>query len=179
MEWALIDRVHYDDDTTRDDASQAAQSVLARLPADCHEEFLSMLREACSESARRRLCITQSDQPMLMVDILPLRPGGEGEWPALVVLALFLGFLVFAWGFNDLNRQDNVMQTMAASFLAVVVLLLWFLLASRAPWKWRLGALALALIGSVVAVRFLTITGVDSTFLAVRAAIRQIVLCFS
>lgn len=86
MEWALIDRVHYDDDTTSGDASQAAQSVLARLPADCHEEFLSMLREACSESARRRLCITQSDQPMLMVDILPLRPGGEGEWPALVVL---------------------------------------------------------------------------------------------
>lgn len=82
-------------------------------------------------------------------------------WPALAVLALFFGFLVFTWAFKDLNRQNNVMETMAASALALVLLLVWFLVASRAPWQWRLGALAAVGVSAVVASQFLTITGVS------------------
>lgn len=82
-------------------------------------------------------------------------------WPAVAFLILFGGFLIWVWGFKDQSRQDNVMQSMAATFLVVILLLLWFLLASRAPWKWRVTALALAVLGGFAGSWLLTITGVS------------------
>ncbi len=82
-------------------------------------------------------------------------------WPAAGVLLLFVGFLVWSWGIKDQSRQDSVIQTLGAAFLVLVLLLLWFLLASRAPWKWRVAALAIAIIGGFAAPRLLTVTGVS------------------
>lgn len=82
-------------------------------------------------------------------------------WPAAAVLLLFSGFLVWVYAFKDQSRQDNVMQTIAAAFLTLVLLLLWFLVASRAPWRWRVAALAIAVGGGFAASQLLTITGVS------------------
>lgn len=82
-------------------------------------------------------------------------------WPAAVVLILFGGFLARSWWLVEQTRQYTVMQTIAATFFALVLLLLWFLLASRAPWKWRLTALGLAVLAYVVASQMMTIRGVS------------------
>lgn len=82
-------------------------------------------------------------------------------WPAAVVLILFAGFLLRAWWLLDQTRQDKVMQTMAAVVFALILLLVWFLLASRAPWKWRLTALGLAAVAGLAGSQLMTIRGVS------------------
>ncbi|MCP4202565.1 MAG: PQQ-binding-like beta-propeller repeat protein [bacterium] len=82
-------------------------------------------------------------------------------WPAAVVLILFGGFLARTWWLLDQTRQYSVMQTIAAVLLALVLLLLWLLLASRAPWKWRLTALGLAILAGFGASQMMTIRGVS------------------
>ncbi|MFQ5805276.1 MAG: PAS domain S-box protein [Phycisphaerae bacterium] len=59
---------------------------MSRLPRECHDEFLLLLREACADGLRRRLGITQTDGPLLIVDIVPLRLKESPENSALVVL---------------------------------------------------------------------------------------------
>ncbi len=82
-------------------------------------------------------------------------------WPAVVVLTLFVGFLGRAWWLVDQTRQDKVMQTMAATVIALLLLLIWFVLASRAPWKGRLAVLGAAIVAAVAASQILTIRGVS------------------
>ena len=82
-------------------------------------------------------------------------------WPAAVVGVLFLGFLARSWWLVDQSRQDKVMQSMAVTSIALILLLAWFLLASRAPWKWRVAAFGLALVAGAVGSRVLTIRGVS------------------
>ena len=60
--------------------------ISERLPADCRDEFALMLREACDDGLRRRLCVTRPDRPPLIVDILPLKLEDIDENSALVVL---------------------------------------------------------------------------------------------
>ena len=69
-----------------DPNGQAVGNIAARLPTGCHDEFSVMLREACDDGLRRRLCVTQPDQPLLVVDILPLKLKGPVENVALVIL---------------------------------------------------------------------------------------------
>ncbi|MFQ5528136.1 MAG: PQQ-binding-like beta-propeller repeat protein [Thermoanaerobaculia bacterium] len=82
-------------------------------------------------------------------------------WPTVVVALLFAGFLIRTWWLVDQTRQYSVMETIAAVVLALLLVLLWFLLASRAPWKWRLGAIGLAILAGVLGSQFLTIRGVS------------------
>ena len=82
-------------------------------------------------------------------------------WPAVVVVALWVAFLLVRWFAGPGTRQDKVIATMAASALGLMLLLLWFVLASRARWTHRLAVLGLAVVGALVASQFLTITGVS------------------
>jgi two-component system cell cycle sensor histidine kinase/response regulator CckA len=69
-----------------DSDAPVTANIIARLPSDCHDEFSLMLREACDDGLRRRLCVTRPDRPPLVVDILPLQLQGPVERAALVIL---------------------------------------------------------------------------------------------
>ncbi len=86
MEWALVNCASECVRSSMDDAAPAVDGVLARLPSNCHAEFRQLLDEACAAGERRRLCITNPDQPALLVDILPLKLDNPDQYPALVVL---------------------------------------------------------------------------------------------
>jgi PAS domain S-box-containing protein len=86
MNWGLVDQSGQNVSLAADSEAPVSRSILTRLPAECHDEFLLMLRQACADGLRRRLGITRTDQPLLVVDILPLRLRDSGENPALVVL---------------------------------------------------------------------------------------------
>ncbi len=86
MEWALVNCAAECVPSSLDDAMPATAGVLARLPANCHNEFKQLLDEACTVGQRRRLCITNPGQPTLLVDILPLKLDNPDEYPALVVI---------------------------------------------------------------------------------------------
>jgi outer membrane protein assembly factor BamB len=77
------------------------------------------------------------------------------------VLILFAGFLARSWWFLDQIRQQKVMQTIAATVIALALLLLWLLLASRAPWKWRLTVVGLAVVAIFMGSKLMTIRGVS------------------
>jgi outer membrane protein assembly factor BamB len=67
-------------------------------------------------------------------------------WPVWGIALLTVGLLVYVWAAMEGIRQDRVMASLAIGFLALLLLALWFLLFSRAPWRARLlglGALAL------------------------------------
>lgn len=70
-----------------------------------------------------------------------------------MIVALWAIALVSAWSLGDTVRQDRVLSSIHASGLAVLALLLWLLLASRLPWRLRLGGLGavLAAVGLVAA----------------------------
>ncbi|HAV63015.1 MAG TPA: hypothetical protein DCY13_11695 [Verrucomicrobiales bacterium] len=77
-------------------------------------------------------------------------------------MLLFAGFQVWVWFGLDVQRQDKIMRSLGAGFLAVVLVVLWWLLYSRTRWKPRLGVFALVLVvgvgvGSLF--RFRTVTG--------------------
>ncbi len=85
MNWGLVDRTGESVSLSGDSDMPAARSILTRLPPECHDEFLLLLRDACADGLRRRLGITRTDRPLLVVDILPLHLKESPENPALVV----------------------------------------------------------------------------------------------
>jgi len=86
MNWGLVDQTGKCLSLSCESDSPAARSILARLPTECHDEFRLLLREACADGLRRRLGITQTDRPLLVVDIVPLRLKESPENSALVVI---------------------------------------------------------------------------------------------
>ncbi len=86
MNWGLVDRNGKGVSLSRDSDSQATAGILSRLPADCRTEFSHLLQEACDDGLRRRLCVTQPDRPLLVVDIIPLQLKGSDESSVLVLL---------------------------------------------------------------------------------------------
>ncbi|MBN2446480.1 MAG: PAS domain-containing protein, partial [Phycisphaerae bacterium] len=86
MRWALVDRTANRVGTTPGVDAVATKSILVGLPSDSHTEFLQMLQEACADGLPRRLTITHSTNPMLVVDILPLKLEQVTDRPALVIL---------------------------------------------------------------------------------------------
>lgn len=62
-------------------------------------------------------------------------------WPALLVLVGAVGTLIWVWFFTDGIRQSKILATLSIATLAALLLVLWFLLLSRAAAKWRLLAL--------------------------------------
>lgn len=89
------------------------------------------------------------------------KPRGLRWWPALVIGILFAGFCIWTWALTGQTRQDNVMATIFAGVVTFLLLVLWFLLASRAPWRWRVASLAVVVIGGFAASKFVTIRGVS------------------
>ena len=87
MDWALVDRNAECLNLSRDAHAAPARSILTRLPADSHAEFRQLLQEACADGARRRLCVTRPDQPLLLVDILPLHLRESAGPPVLVIIS--------------------------------------------------------------------------------------------
>ncbi len=81
-------------------------------------------------------------------------------WPAGLILVLWAVVLVWTWWIADHSRQHSVLHGLLATVAAAALLLLWFLLASKAPWRWRLGALALAVAAGGLAANFVEIQGV-------------------
>lgn len=86
MNWGLVDRTGACLSVSPDPDSPAPTSILTGLPAECHAEFLLLVEEACADGRRRRMGITQTDRPLLLLDIVPLRLGDSAENSALVVL---------------------------------------------------------------------------------------------
>lgn len=86
MNWAFVDRTGKRLSLFRDSGFPDARSILLSIPPGSHDEFLRLLQEACADGMRRRLSITETERPLLVVDILPLRPTQSSENPALVVL---------------------------------------------------------------------------------------------
>ena len=86
MNWGLLDRDGKSRLPSNSMGSPTMANVHLHLPPECRDEFSEMLREACDDGLRRRLCVTQTDRPLLVVDIIPL-PARDGEThPALVLL---------------------------------------------------------------------------------------------
>ena len=86
MNWGLLDRNGQCVSLPCDSDGPWTANITARLPADCHDEFSLMLRAACDDGLRRRLCVTRADRPPLVVDILPLQLKGPVEQAVLVIL---------------------------------------------------------------------------------------------
>ncbi len=85
-------------------------------------------------------------------------------WPAIAIVVLALGGLVYFWTADFLNRQIPVMATSGIFLLAIILLTLWLLLFSRMPWKQRFkffGGFALLL---VLFFSMFKITGVSGDF---------------
>lgn len=83
-------------------------------------------------------------------------------WPAYLILAAAVGALVWIWAPADSpGSMSQSTLTLIAASLATVLLLLWWLLLSRARWLVRVGVLvAVAALGGAAA-RFLEIRGVS------------------
>lgn len=68
-------------------------------------------------------------------------------WPALLILLLAGGRIIWIWSAPSLNRQGQVLSTGGAILLALLLVFLWLLLLSRLRWRIRLltGLLVVAL----------------------------------
>ena len=86
MNWGLLDRNGKSRLPSGGMGSPTIVNVHAQLPPECQDEFTEMLREACDDGLRRRLCVTRTDRPLLVVDIIPLSVGEVESRPALVLL---------------------------------------------------------------------------------------------
>lgn len=95
-------------------------NIAARLPADCRDEFSLMLREACDDGLRRRLCVTRPDRPPLIIDILPLQLRAPAENAALVMLD---DSREFDSAYNQLKRlarrNDAILRSSMDGFFVV------------------------------------------------------------
>lgn len=83
-------------------------------------------------------------------------------WPAYLILALSVGFFVWAWASPDLPLpMSRVTVSIIATACTLILLLVWWLLLSRARWYWRLGVLAGVVALGWAAGRFLEVRGVS------------------
>ena len=93
-------------------------------------------------------------------NVAPRRP--IRWWPAMVILALAAGALVWVWQAYGRQRQDLNLATIVIGVITLFLLLLWCLFLSRLRWKIRLGVLGgvLGLILLVMALfRYHGVTG--------------------
>ena len=81
-------------------------------------------------------------------------------WPAAVILTLYVVAEMWVWLGPGGIRQIRVIHTFIVTFVAALLLLLWFLLFSRAAGRWRLVVLALVVAGLVFLQQSVTIRGV-------------------
>ncbi|HMO65365.1 MAG TPA: hypothetical protein PKE47_09125, partial [Verrucomicrobiota bacterium] len=92
----------------------------------------------------------------------PSRRPGPRSWPALLIITLVAARIAWIWQFRDAPRQSNVMGTAGALGLGLLLLLVWWLVFSRARWftRWLglFGFLALLLLGGAL-FRFVGVTG--------------------
>lgn len=91
-----------------------------------------------------------------------LRRPGLRWWPAVLIAALVAVRIAWIWQFREAPRQSNVMATAGALGLGLLLLLVWWLVFSRARWftRWLglFGFLALLLLGGAL-FRFVGVTG--------------------
>lgn len=98
-------------------------------------------------------------------DRLESSPGRSSRlrwWPAGLVVAALVVFLVHRWWILDVPRQSRVMATAVGVMVGAALLILWWLLASRAPWRWRflgLGMVVVVLGMAAATFRFVGVTG--------------------
>ncbi len=81
-------------------------------------------------------------------------------WPAWIVLGLLVLVQAWVWLKPEDTRQYRVMASIAFAVIGMLLLLLWFLLLSRARWKTRLLVLAGIVAAGLAASQLLTIRGV-------------------
>jgi len=86
MVWELLDRDGQYINLTPKAPSRTTAGIFAKLPSESHDEFISMLREACDDGLQRRFCVTQSEGPLIKIDIVPLDLEDRTERAALVML---------------------------------------------------------------------------------------------
>jgi outer membrane protein assembly factor BamB len=90
-----------------------------------------------------------------------MKQSGIRWWPLSLVGLLWLGLLVWTWGFDSGTGQTKVTLTIATTFLALLLALGWLLLLSRLPWRRRLAYFGLTigllvLFGSTLRIRDVT-----------------------
>ena len=81
-------------------------------------------------------------------------------WPAVLVVALCVLAEAWVWLRPGPIRQTRVINTFIVSFVAAALLLLWFLLFSRARPRWRLLALGAVVVAGLFLSQFVAISGV-------------------
>ncbi len=82
-------------------------------------------------------------------------------WPAGLIVAFYALAEAWVWLRPGPIRQTRVINTFIVSFLAGMLLLLWFVLFSRARARWRLLALAAVAVVVLFVSQFVTISGVS------------------
>jgi len=85
-------------------------------------------------------------------------------WPLYLIAAAAILALMVIWLPESLNRQKQVMGTMATSILSVFLSLLWLLLLSRLVWRQRLSYFGGAAVAIGLAVGCLRIDGMSGDF---------------
>lgn len=83
-------------------------------------------------------------------------------WPAVAVLLLDVVVLTWVWWFQDVIRQEKVVNTMLSQTLAAFLLLIWLLFLSRLRWKLRLTSFfvfLLLILGFIALFRFKEFSG--------------------
>ncbi len=83
-------------------------------------------------------------------------------WPLVVILAGWILALGWTWARSAQFRQDQVVATMVATFVALLAALIWFLAGSALPWRTRAiggGLIAALLLTGLATLRFAGVTG--------------------
>src|ERR1043166_2271207 len=88
-------------------------------------------------------------------------------WPAGAVLVLVAGAVLWIRGHADLSFQERNLQTLGVLFGAILILLLWWLTASRTRWRARVYVAAGLLSAVSIMAGLFHIRGVTVDFLPI------------
>lgn len=90
-------------------------------------------------------------------------------WPALVVVGLWLPIMAWVTWSGERTGQDRTMARLGLSAVAGFLLLLWFLVLSRLPWRRRLLGFGVIAAAGVLVANLVEIRGVSGDLLPVLA----------
>ncbi len=102
------------------------------------------------------------------IDLAALRKRPKLRWwPAAVILTATLALLVWIWTVEVSHEQIRTLRTAQLGIISLLLLLLWWLLASGLGWKTKLLGLLTGILGVALLSAALTVEGVDGNLVPI------------